>query len=206
VSGIWLTSLANCFVEDLMLTQACKRAFQIPVKGLFSHVKWLITGDDVLFGLSDSFEDPKEAQDTLMGFMQLYNIVFKLDTLSGGEPYPKGLACHAPYLGRVSVVAGDRVITVPQEPRRNLGWYHTHKPAQTLQERYDSWVGIRESVLAYVVANAYDESIPIPRVVSNFLRDFEEKSKVWIASGQVVANSFPMTLAGAIAACTPLVL
>lgn len=170
-SGIYITTLINCIFMDLVMVESCLRLGVLDKVGE-GVIKWSITGDDILCGLGGQTEG-KEVCLALVSELQNFNLEVKVDLMSGGELYPPQLACHAPYLGRVSVQAGDCILAVPTEPRRNLGWYHSYPSRRTLGEKLNSWVGIRESVLPYVVASTFDPTLPVPGTVLDFLADFD---------------------------------
>lgn len=185
ISGIWITTLTNCFLVDLVLTETACDTFSCLPDQLDLHIRWSITGDDVLLGLPKS-DTNKDLMRRLHDRMQFYNIEFKLDCMADGSLFPAGLAMHAPYLGRVSVVAGGYVLTVPLEPRRNLGWFHSRPREQTPQQALNSWVGIRESVMPYYVCAALsDGSYKVPRVVCEFMKVFDWQYEHWERQGLV---------------------
>jgi len=181
VSGIWLTTLINCMFMDCLLLQVSSDMYGSPEKAL-EELDWLICGDDVIAGTKS--ESPDIVMEEVFERAQGFNIDFKLDSMQG-HVYPEGIACHAPFLGRVSVLADDYLLTVPLEPRRNLGWFHTYPQDKTPEDLYRSWVGIREGVLSYYIAELLDPEIAVPRVVRDFMAEFDRKVEEWTARGQI---------------------
>lgn len=179
-SGIWITTIINCIFMDMILFTSAGRLGLEEGK----TIMWSITGDDTIVGLLPPYHSHHRELGGLTMARQIaeqagtFGLIFKLDTMVEGL-YPSDLGCHAPYLGRMSVVAGDFLFSLFTEPRRNLGWYHTYPPEQTDMQRMLSWIGIRESVLPYVVAATLDHRIPVPRVVLEFLQRFDAETNTF---------------------------
>lgn len=199
-SGIWITTIINCvFMDFILFTSANRLGLQ---EG--KTVKWSITGDDTIVGfvprshpLYKEVGGVRQAR-ALADRAGEFGLIFKLDLMKEGL-YPSELACHAPYLGRATVQAGKFLLSVFIEPRRNLGWYHTYPSDQTEEQKMASWIGIRESVLPYVVAAELDPSIPVPRVVDEFLRRFAAETNKMAARGVSFGNL--MTPASCLSCC-----
>jgi hypothetical protein len=169
-SGIFLTTILNCAFNDMMHIEAYTQLFG---ENFEDHVQWVLTGDDSLDGYNH--ETPLEP---VLDAFSNFCLEFKCDTfeVEGRKTtFPPGIGCHAPYLARVSVVRQGVIIPVPAEPRRNLGWYHTHDPIQSQLEKRNSLIGIRESVMPYYAVELLDPSYPIPESVQSFMDYFDRQ-------------------------------
>jgi hypothetical protein len=198
VSGILLTGIINCYHMDLTKAQTYSWYFGVPPDELWKHVKWSLTGDDSIDGY---VVDPD--LDAILELFNQFGTVYKLDAMADGSCYPVGLGNHVPYLGRVSVQAGPAYLTVPVEPRRNLGWYHT-LPSQDDQKTLESWIGIRESLMPFLVANGLDENVSVPRVVEDFMKDFDVLHKRVVNDSRTKKKFFVQNVMEAALVCTPL--
>jgi hypothetical protein len=196
-SGIFLTGVINCLHFDCISTQVYSTYYQCPPAQVHDIVTLTITGDDSIHG----FRKHPDLQ-LLLDLFGGFTTVFKLDCLEG-RCFPPKSACHAPYLGRVSVDLGSGIITVPLEPRRNLARYHT-PPDVTPAKFYDSLVGIRESLLPYLVAQTLNPDYPVPYCVSNFMDYFDEFRAEAILADRIHPLPLPIDLVKATEVCSPL--
>jgi hypothetical protein len=105
-------------------------------------------------------------------FMEMYGISTKFDLLEGGL-YPARLACHAPYLSGVSVVAHGHALRLPLIPQRSLANWHCRPRDDTPQNLVDTCIGIHADVAIYAIANRLDNCVPVPQCVRVFFKWFD---------------------------------
>jgi len=163
-SGVFLTTIINCAFNDLMHIEVYQGLYGLDFD---SCCHWIVTGDDSVDGFRKGASLP--TPDELISEFSNFGLEYKIDLLDG-EFYPPELGCHAPYLSKVSVVRDGVVVPVPSEPRRNLGWYYTI-PETPLSTQLASIIGIRESLMPFMVVQALDPSYPVPTVVEEFFSE-----------------------------------
>lgn len=171
-SGQYLTTATNCLYHIAMNYRVYATVFGCELYEVPENIKFLVTGDDELAGVLPRDIPRLNLSLVQTLFMEKYGIATKFDLLDG-QLYPPRLACHAPYLSGVSVIAGGHALRLPLIPQRSLANWHCRPRDDKPQDLVDTCVGIHADVAVYYIASRLDHTTPIPYCVQTFMQWFE---------------------------------